>query len=272
MERAGADGGPRERSPSRAGSSRSSASPRRTSPPGSAARRPTAPEEFPAYDEDIETELPLPAAAPTSGAGGRSEARPTASRRLEEVRRVPWNGYVVASLFAGGGGSSTGYRMAGYRVAYANDVVEEARDTYRANCAAYTTVDGTDVREVRGAAILDAVEAVTGAPRARRPRRLAALPGVLDGRAARQDLGARGRARRRHARSARDDLFFEYARLLDELAPLGLRRRERRRPRARRRPRLLQAHPRGAQGARLPGRGAAPRRPVARRPADAPAR
>ncbi|HQK75338.1 MAG TPA: DNA cytosine methyltransferase, partial [Candidatus Hydrogenedentes bacterium] len=50
-------------------------------------------------------------------------------RMMAEVRALPWNGLAVASLFAGGGGSSTGYRMAGYRVAWANDVVPEALAT-----------------------------------------------------------------------------------------------------------------------------------------------
>jgi len=137
---------------------------------------------------------------------------------LEEIRRIPWNGHVVASLFAGGGGSSTGYRMAGYRVAYANDVVEEARATYRANCADYTTVDGTDVREVRGAAILNAVEAAVGR------REL----DVLDGSPPCQAFSSAGPRDRTWGREVAhsdgteqrsDDLFFEYARLLDDLRP-----------------------------------------------------
>ena len=137
---------------------------------------------------------------------------------LDEIRAVPWNGFVVASLFAGGGGSSTGYRMAGYRVAYANDVVDEARATYRANCAGYTTLDGTDVREVRGATVLDAVEKVAGR------REL----DVLDGSPPCQAFSTAGPRDRTwglevshadgtHQRS--DDLFYEYARLVDELRP-----------------------------------------------------
>jgi len=81
---------------------------------------------------------------------------------MAEVRALPWNGLAVASLFAGGGGSSTGYRMAGFRVAFASDVVAEARATYAANCAGHTLVDGTDVRELSGKTVLDAAEAVSG--------------------------------------------------------------------------------------------------------------
>lgn len=137
---------------------------------------------------------------------------------LAEIRAIPWNGFAVASLFAGGGGSSTGYRMAGYRVAYANDVVAEARTTYAANCADYTTVDGTDVRRVRGKTILDAVEAVAGR------REL----DVLDGSPPCQAFSSAGPRDRTWGREVvhsdgttqrSDDLFFEYARLLGETRP-----------------------------------------------------
>ena len=48
---------------------------------------------------------------------------------MAEIREIPWNGLTVASTFSGAGGSSLGYRMAGYRVLYANEFVELARDT-----------------------------------------------------------------------------------------------------------------------------------------------
>jgi DNA (cytosine-5)-methyltransferase 1 len=137
---------------------------------------------------------------------------------MTEIRDTPWNGYVVASLFAGGGGSSTGYRMAGYRVAYMNDVVPEARDTYRANSADYTVIDGADVRTVKGATILDAVEALTGR------REL----DVLDGSPPCQAFSTAGPRQKTWGHVAAhadgttqrsDDLFFEYTRLLDEIHP-----------------------------------------------------
>jgi DNA (cytosine-5)-methyltransferase 1 len=137
---------------------------------------------------------------------------------MAEVRALPWNGFVVASLFAGGGGSSTGYRMAGYRVAYANDVVPEARETYLANCADYTTVDGDDVRTVPGSRVLDAVERATGR------RHL----DVLDGSPPCQAFSTAGPRDRTWGREVAhadgttqrsDDLFFEYARILGETMP-----------------------------------------------------
>jgi DNA (cytosine-5)-methyltransferase 1 len=137
---------------------------------------------------------------------------------LAEIARIPWNGFTVASLFAGGGGSSTGYRMAGYRVAYANDVVPEARETYEANCAPYTVVDGDDVRTVPGSRILDAVEAMTGSRQldvldGSPPCQAFSMAGPRDGTWGREVAHADGTTQRS------DDLFFEYARILEEVRP-----------------------------------------------------
>jgi len=137
---------------------------------------------------------------------------------MAEVRALPWNGLAVASLFAGGGGSSTGYRMAGFRVAFASDVVAEARATYAANCAGHTLVDGTDVRELSGKTVLDAAEAVSGR------REL----DVLDGSPPCQPFSTAGPRDRSWGRVTEhadgttqrsDDLFFEYARLVGEVRP-----------------------------------------------------
>src|SRR5262245_50720124 len=60
---------------------------------------------------------------------------------------MTWNGLRVASLFAGCGGSSLGYRMAGFRVVYANEWDETARATYELNRApdSNTVVDGRSI-------------------------------------------------------------------------------------------------------------------------------
>ena len=52
---------------------------------------------------------------------------------MAEIERITWNGYNVVSTFSGGGGSCLGYRMAGFRVLWANEFVEEAQKTYREN-------------------------------------------------------------------------------------------------------------------------------------------
>lgn len=55
--------------------------------------------------------------------------------------------YKSISFFAGCGGSSTGMKMAGFNVLYANEFVDIAADTYAAN-APDTIVDRTDIREI----------------------------------------------------------------------------------------------------------------------------
>lgn len=147
-----------------------------------------------------------------------TETPPYRVPSLEEIRAIPWNGYTVASLFAGAGGSSTGYRMAGFRVAFANDIVPEARATYEANAAPCTVVDGTDVRDLRGKAVLDALAALAG---------VSGLD-LLDGSPPCQPFSTAGPRDRTWGRVTEhadgttqrsDDLFFEYARLVGEVRP-----------------------------------------------------
>jgi DNA-cytosine methyltransferase len=55
--------------------------------------------------------------------------------------------FTVASMFAGGGGSSLGYRLAGGRILFANEFVPEAAAAYRANFPD-TVVLENDIRKV----------------------------------------------------------------------------------------------------------------------------
>ena len=75
---------------------------------------------------------------------------------MAEIEAIPWNGYNVVSTFSGGGGSCLGYRMAGYHVLWANEFVEEAQRTYRANHKD-TILDTRDIRKVKPEEILDAI-------------------------------------------------------------------------------------------------------------------
>jgi len=71
---------------------------------------------------------------------------------MPEIRALPWNGLNVISTFSGCGGSSLGYKMAGYRVLWANEFVPAAQDTYRANHEG-THVDTSDIRLVTAQSI-----------------------------------------------------------------------------------------------------------------------
>lgn len=75
---------------------------------------------------------------------------------VEEINRIPWNGHTVASTFSGGGGSCLGYRMAGFRVVWANEFIPHARETYKANADPACILDGRDIRQVKPEEIMAA--------------------------------------------------------------------------------------------------------------------
>lgn len=134
---------------------------------------------------------------------------------MAEVAALPWNGFNVVSTFAGGGGSSTGYRMAGFRVLWASEFIDAARETYLANARPGTIVDGRDIREVSAAEILAAtglsvgeLDVFDGSP-----------PCAAFSTAGKRERGW-GEVKKYSDKAQRsDDLFFEYARLLRDLQP-----------------------------------------------------
>lgn len=133
---------------------------------------------------------------------------------MAEIEAVPWNGYNVVSTFSGGGGSCLGYRMAGFKVVYANEFVEEAQKTYRLNHSAY--LDTRDIRTVKPEGILQItglkqgeIDLFDGSP----PCCAFSTCGKI----------AKGWGQQRNYSDGKkqrvDDLFFEYARLLRGLQP-----------------------------------------------------
>lgn len=134
---------------------------------------------------------------------------------MAEIRALPWNGFRAASTFSGGGGSSTGYRMAGFKLVWANEFIDEARATYKANASPDTVVDGRDIREVHGADILKAtglsvgeLDLFDGSP-----------PCASFSTAGKREKGW-GKVKKYSDKAQRtDDLFFEYIRLLREIKP-----------------------------------------------------
>jgi DNA (cytosine-5)-methyltransferase 1 len=134
--------------------------------------------------------------------------RPWSMAELDEVEP---NGMKVASLFSGCGGSSLGYRLAGYRVVYANEFVPLAAESYRANASPETIVDERDIRTIDGGELRD---------------RFGDLD-VLDGSppcAAFSSAGRRhhhwGEVRKYSSTEQRvDDLFDEYVRIVRQARP-----------------------------------------------------
>ena len=64
------------------------------------------------------------------------------------------NKFTVVSTFAGGGGSSTGYRLAGGKILCINEFVEEAQKTYAENYPDTIILPG-DIKELSGKDFLD---------------------------------------------------------------------------------------------------------------------
>ena len=133
---------------------------------------------------------------------------------MSEIASIPWNGLTVASTFSGCGGSCLGYRMAGFRVAYANEFIPAAQDTYRRNHPS-SVLDTRDIRDVTPESLMSMAGVSVGEL------------DVLDGSppcASFSTSGARskgwGEVRSYSDTKQRvDDLFLEYIRILQGVQP-----------------------------------------------------
>jgi len=123
--------------------------------------------------------------------------------------------FEAVSLFAGGGGSSTGYRMAGGKVLAINEFIPEAINTYRANWPDTTILPG-DVRKLTPEQILTEIGKAVGEL------------DLLDGSppcSAFSTAGAREKGwgkTKKYSDSEQknvEDLFFEYIRILRGTMP-----------------------------------------------------
>jgi DNA (cytosine-5)-methyltransferase 1 len=133
---------------------------------------------------------------------------------MDDVRDAAPNGLRVVSTFSGAGGSCLGFALAGFTTVYASEFVALAADTYAAN-APGVPLDRRDIREVSGEQVRALAEIGD------------AEIDVLEGSPPCASFSACGRgsegwgvARPYSGTSQRvDDLFWEYARLRDELRP-----------------------------------------------------
>jgi len=134
---------------------------------------------------------------------------------MKKIRSIPSNGFNVVSTFSGCGGSSLGYRMAGFKVLWASEFIDAARDSYNANKAPYTILDPRDIRNVKADDILKTtglgfgeIDLFDGSP----PCASFSTSGKRE--------KAWGKVKKYSDKSQRvDDLFFEYSRLLKDLQP-----------------------------------------------------
>lgn len=122
--------------------------------------------------------------------------------------------FKVISMFCGGGGSSTGYRLAGGKVLLVNEFVEAARQAYAKNYRD-TIILPDDIRKLSGKDLLDPIGLKVGEL------------DILDGSfpcssfstvGLRQEAWGREKAYS-DTKQRTDDLAFEFARIIKEVQP-----------------------------------------------------
>lgn len=133
---------------------------------------------------------------------------------MKEIEEIPWNGFNVVSTFSGTGGSCLGYRMAGYRVLWANEFIPAAQDSYKANHP-NSILDRRDIREIKPEDILTAtglrigeIDIFDGSP-----------PCAAFSTAGKREAGWGKVKQYSDTKQRVDDLFFEYARLIKGTQP-----------------------------------------------------
>ena len=135
--------------------------------------------------------------------------------KLKDIIKIPFNGFNVVSTFSGAGGSSLGYRMAGFRVIWVNEFMEKARESYKLNASSSTILNGKDIRQLKASDILNEInldigeiDILDGSP----PCASFSTQGKRD-----KDWGKVKSYSKTQQRT--DDLFFEYIRLVRLLKP-----------------------------------------------------
>ena len=134
---------------------------------------------------------------------------------MKEIAAISDCGFRVASTFSGCGGSGLGFRMEGFRILWANEFVEHAYKTYRANASTNTIISTEDIRKVQPEDVLSVcglrakeLDVLEGSPPCQ--------PFSLAGK--RQKSWGKMKKYGDHEQRA-DDLFFEFVRLLNGLQP-----------------------------------------------------
>lgn len=135
---------------------------------------------------------------------------------MSEIVAIPWNGLKVASTFSGAGGSCTGYRMAGFKVVWANEFVPAAQASYKANAAADCHLDCRDIKLVQPADIF----AATGLTEGELDLFDGSPPCQAFSTAGKREKGwGKDKSYEHGAKQKNETLFDEYIRLLRGLMP-----------------------------------------------------
>ena len=130
----------------------------------------------------------------------------------------------VISTFAGGGGSSTGYRLAGGKILCVNEFVEEAQNTYRENYPDTPILPG-DIKKLSGKDFLDVaglgvgeLDILDGSP----PCSAFSVAGKLSH--SRDGKHSDGWGQTKNYSDGKmveniEDLFFEFLRIAEDIKP-----------------------------------------------------
>jgi len=144
----------------------------------------------------------------------KSSKPPYAVPTMTAITDIPWNGYNVVSTFSGAGGSCLVYRMAGFRVLWANEFVPAAQDTYKLNHP-NSILNTSDIRELHPGDILSAInlqvgelDLFDGSP-----------PCASFSTAGKREKGWGKQKAYSDTAQRTDDLFFEYSRMIRGLQP-----------------------------------------------------
>lgn len=130
----------------------------------------------------------------------------------------------VISTFAGGGGSSTGYRLAGGKILAVNEFVEEAQNTYRENYPNTPILSG-DIKELTGKDFLELtglksgeLDLLDGSPPCSAFSVAGALCRTKDGKHS-DGWGKTKKYSDGMMVENIEDLFFEFLRVAEEIKP-----------------------------------------------------
>jgi DNA (cytosine-5)-methyltransferase 1 len=147
--------------------------------------------------------------------------RYTLKDTLESEQRALFN---VLSTFAGGGGSSTGYRLAGGKILAINEFVPEAQNTYRENYPNTLIIPG-DIKKLSGKDFLEKInlkpgelDLLDGSP----PCSAFSMAGSVSH--GKGNTHADAFKKKKQYSDIKDvenveDLFFEFLRIANELKP-----------------------------------------------------
>jgi DNA (cytosine-5)-methyltransferase 1 len=150
-----------------------------------------------------------------------SYKRYTLNDTLESEKRALFN---VLSTFAGGGGSSTGYRLAGGKILAINEFVPEAQNTYRENYPNTLIIPG-DIKKLSGKDFLEKInlkpgelDLLDGSP----PCSAFSMAGSVSHGKGNTHADAFGKKKKYsdiEGVENVEDLFFEFLRVAEEIKP-----------------------------------------------------